>query len=404
MKYDFTSHIDRLGKDAIAVDFPHARLGAFKDVQLKEGFDIIPMWVADMNFPACPTITEAMIERAKHPAFGYFSPRPEYYDGIIEWQRRQHGVEGLVRENIGYENGVLGGVAGALRVMASRGDKVLVHSPTYIGFTHVLENNGYDVVHSPLFKDENGVWRMDFEDMENKLREEHIHTAIFCSPHNPCGRVWERQEIEQAMALFEKYSVWVISDEIWCDLTLNGNTHIPTQSVSEWARMHTAAFYAPSKTFNLAGLIGSYSIVYSPWLRDRMNKEESLYHYNSLNVMSMYALIGAYREEGYEWLDELREVLSGNINFACDYIKEHFRGVEVFRPEGTYMLFIQCEEWLKEHNTGMDELLKEGRDVGVMWQDGRDFFEPHSIRMNLALPFDRVEEAFRRLDRYVFNK
>ena len=404
MKYDFTSHIDRIGKDAIAVDLPYNRVGNYSDMQLRDGFDIIPMWVADMNFKACPTIPAAIIARAEHPAYGYYAVRDEYYDEIIEWQRRNHGITDLTKEMIGYENGVLGGVASALRILCSRGDTVLVHSPTYIGFTMVLSNNGYNVIHSPLVKDENGVWRMDYEDMEKKIVENHIHTAIFCSPHNPCGRVWEKEEIEKAMAIYEKHDVYVISDEIWSDLILNGNTHIPTQSVNEWAKMHTISFYAPSKTFNLAGLIGSYSIVYNERLRDRLIKEESLCHYNSMNVLSMHALIGAYKEEGYEWVEELKQVLSNNVNWAYDYIQEHFKGVTLSKPEGTYMLFLDCEEWLKAHDMDLNTLIHLGWEVGVMWQDGSQFLDPYAIRMNLALPFDRVQEAFERLNTYVFNR
>ena len=253
MKYDFTSIMDRHGKDAIAVD----GLGTgFAPAAPKEGFDAIPMWVADMNFPTVPTIQEAIIERTNHPAFGYFNPTDEYFDSIIRWQAKRNGVQGLTKECIGYENGVLGGVISALNCVCSKGDKILIHSPTYIGFTMSLKNNGYEAVHSPLVKDENGVWRMDFEDMEKHLKEEKIHAAIMCNPHNPCGRVWERWELEKAMELYKKYDVYVVSDEIWSDIILSGNKHIPTQSVSEDARQRTAAFYAPSKTFNLAGLVG----------------------------------------------------------------------------------------------------------------------------------------------------
>ena len=337
MKYDFTSIMDRHGKDAIAVD----GLGTgFAPAAPKEGFDAIPMWVADMNFPTVPTIQEAIIERTNHPAFGYFNPTDEYFDSIIRWQAKRNGVQGLTKECIGYENGVLGGVISALNCVCSKGDKILIHSPTYIGFTMSLKNNGYEAVHSPLVKDENGVWRMDFEDMEKHLKEEKIHAAIMCNPHNPCGRVWERWELEKAMELYKKYDVYVVSDEIWSDIILSGNKHIPTQSVSEDARQRTAAFYAPSKTFNLAGLVGSYHIVYNNWWRDRIEKESSLSHYNMMNVLSMHALIGAYKPEGYEWTDELCEVLTGNIDFACDYIEKHFEGVTVSKPQGTYMFLL----------------------------------------------------------------
>ena len=398
MKYDFTSSLDRNGKDAIAVE--HIPIPG---AQVKEGFDRIPMWVADMNFPTAPTVVEAMMERVQHPAYGYFDPSEEYYASIIRWQEKRNGVTGLEPEHIGYENGVLGGVISALNVMCSKGDNVLLHSPTYIGFTMSLENNGYHIVHSPLVKDENGVWRMDFEDMEKKIVKNRIHAAVFCSPHNPCGRVWERWEIEKAMELYKKYDVFVISDEIWSDLILEGHKHIPTQSVSEDARNRTVAMYAPSKTFNLAGLVGSYHIIYNTWLRERVLKESSLSHYNAMNVLSMHALVGAYKPEGYEWLDELRQVLTGNVEFACRYIQDHFEGIEVSKPEGTYMLFLDCTKWCEKHGKTIDELQRAGVEVGVIWQDGRPFHGPCHIRMNLALPFSRVQEAFERLDRYVFH-
>ena len=268
MKYDFTTVLDRRGLDAVAVDAVGAPGSSY--TAPKGGFDIIPMWIADMNFPAVPSIPRAIQGRLEHTTYGYFEPRQEYYDAIIRWHRENKGVEDLTPEQIGYANGVLGGVVSAANVLCSRGDKILVHSPTYVGFTHALGDNGYELVHSPLKLDENGVWRMDFADMEQKLREHKIHCAVFCSPHNPCGRVWERWEIEQAMELFRKYDVYVISDEIWSDLILEGHKHIPTQSVSEDAKMRTVAMYAPSKTINLAGLVGSYSVIFNPWLRDRV--------------------------------------------------------------------------------------------------------------------------------------
>ncbi len=399
MKYDFTSILERHGKDAIAVD----GLGkGFAPPAPKEGVDAIPMWVADMNFPTVPTIQEAIIERAKHPAFGYFSPSDEYFDSIIRWHEKRNGVTGLEREHIGYENGVLGGVLSALTAFAAPGDGVLLHSPTYIGFTGSIENNGFKIVHTPLKKDEAGVWRMDFEDMDAKLKAGKIHVAVFCSPHNPCGRVWEKWEVEKAMEVYKANDCVVISDEIWSDIIMPGHKHVPTQSVSEDARNRTVALYAPSKTFNLAGLIGSYHIIYNQYLRDRVVAKGEKPHYNSMNVLSMHALIGAYKPEGYEWVDELCQVLDGNIRYACDFIEKHFEGVEVFRPEGTYMLFLDCTKWCEAHGKTIDEVEKAGWDAGVVWQDGRMFHGPCAIRMNLALPLCRVKEAFDRLEKYVF--
>ena len=265
------------------------------------------------------------------------------------------------------------------------------------------QNSGYNLVHTPLVLDENNIWRMDYADMEQKILDKKIHCAILCSPHNPCGRVWERWELEKAMELFKKHDVFVISDEIWSDLILPGHKHIPTQSISEDAKQRTVAMYAPSKTFNLAGLVGSYSVVYNKWLKDRMDKEMSLSHCNGMNVLSMYALIGGYSEEGMQWVDELRSVITGNADFAVNYIREHFQGVTVSRPQGTYMLFVDCAGWLEKHGKTIDELKAMFYDVGVMVQDGRQFQAPTSLRMNLALPLSRVQEAFDRMDKYVFN-
>ena len=399
MKYDFTIIMDRLGKDAIAVDVPEK---APEFGPREKGFDFIPMWIADMNFATVPTVQEAISERLSHPAFGYFMTRDEYFQSIINWQEKRNGVTGLTKKDIGYENGVLGGLVSALNAFAAPGDSVLVHSPTYVGFTGSINNAGYNIVHSELKQDAEGIWRMDYEDMDAKIKANKIHVAVFCNPHNPTGRVWEREELEQAMEVYKKNDCIVICDEIWSDIILNGNKHIPMQSISEDAKNRTIALYAPSKTFNLAGLIGSYHIIYNPYLRDRVRACSSKCHYNSMNVLSMYALIGAYKPEGMEWVDELREVLSENVNYAYDFIQTHFEDVSLSKPQGTYMLFLDCTKWCEKTGQTTDDLLKAGYRVGVGWQDGRPFHGKNSIRVNLALPFSRVKEAFDRLDKYVF--
>ena len=397
MKYDFTSLMNRSGHDSIAVDqipIPGA--------EVKEGFSRIPMWVADMNFPSLPTIQEAIHARVNEPHFGYFNLPDAYFDSIIRWQKERNGVEDLPREAIGYENGVLGCVASAAAAFTSPGESILLHSPTYIGFTGVLENCGRNIVLSDLVQDENGVWRMDYADMDRKLKEHNIHFAIFCSPHNPTGRVWEREEIEKAMEIYKANECVVISDEIWSDLTLPGFKHIPTQSVSKDARERTIALYAPSKTFNLAGLVGSYHIIYDKYLRDRVCSRARKSRYNHMNVLSMHALIGAYKPEGHEWVDELTQVLGANVDWACGYIDEHFEGLSVSKPQGTYMLFVDCTEWCEKHGRDIEWVERELWRVGVDVQDGRMFHGPCHLRMNLALPLDRVQEAFARMDKYVF--
>ena len=309
----------------------------------------------------------------------------------------------LTRDCIGYENGVLGGVVSALTSLAGPGDPVLVHSPTYIGFTRSLQDNGFRIVHSPLVRDEQGVWRMDFEDMDRKLRENHIHLAIFCSPHNPTGRVWERWELEKAMEVFEANQCLVISDEIWADITYTGHQHIPTLMVNDWAREHVVGIYAPSKTFNLAGLIGSYHIIYSAYLRDRVTAEGGSTHYNDMNVLSMHALLGAYSQEGRVWTGELLQVLEQNCRYAYEHIRDNYDGVSAAMPQGTYMLFLDLTDYCARTGKTLDQVIKAGWDVGVAWQDGRAFNGPCHIRMNVASPFSRIQEAFDRLDKYVFQ-
>ena len=396
MQYDFTTFVDRRGKDSTA-----ASVIPFENVQVEEGFDPIPMWVADMSYPTAPPVLEAIRKRLELPSFGYFPLSPEYYDSIIHWQRRRNGVEGLRAEHIGYENGVLGGVSSAVQALSGQGEKILVHAPTYVGFIHTLEGLGRPLIRSELKRDEQGVWRMDYEDMDRKLKEHKIHLAIFCSPHNPTGRVWERWEIEKAMEVYAANHCYVISDEIWSDIVMPGHKHIPTQSVSEDAKARTAAFYSPSKTFSLAGLIGSYHISYNSLLRDRIVHQGELSHYNACNVLSMHALVGAYGPEGEAWAEQMCRAVDENQALAHAFFAG-IPGVSVMRPQGTYMMYLDCGGWCREHGMPIGELLRRGVRKGVVWQNGEAFFWPDTIRLNLALPRARLQEALERLETYVF--
>ena len=400
-KFDFTTMPDRRGHDALAVDLQSPDVRAMAEIETRPGFDRVPFWIADMNFPTPPCVTEAIMRRMSHPIYGYFVPSDAYYDAIIRWQAAHFGVTGLDRQHIGYENGVLGGVTSALQVLNPAHGPVLVHSPTYTGFTTQLERNGYPIVLSPLRADENGIPRMDYGDMEQKIREQHIHTVLFCSPHNPSGRVWQRYELEQAMELFRRYDVNVISDEIWSDLTLFGSRHIPTQSVSEDAKQRTVAFYAPSKTFNLAGLVGSYRIVYNGRIADQLRQYEAKCHYNDMNVLSMHALTGAYTAEGEAWLEALRQVLEANVRLADDFFRTEVQGVSLYKPEGTYVIAPDFTDWCRTRGKTLDELLRAGIEVGVLWRDGRLFHIPCGIRMTLGLPTQKLSEVLERLKQYV---
>jgi len=381
MEFDFTTILDRVGKDAIAVE----RI-PFAGAEVKEGFSRIPMWIADMNFNTAPAVIEAVQKRLEHGTFGYFHVRQEYYDAIINWQKTRHGVD-VAKENISNENGVLASVVAVLDAFTTPGEKVLAHSPCYVGFTGAITGAGRTLVYSELKRDENGIWRMDYEDMDRKLKANHIHVAVFCSPHNPTGRVWEKWEIEKAMEVYAANDCIVVSDEIWADIVLEGHMHIPTQSVSEDAKNRTVACYAITKTFNLAGFANSYRVVYNKFLKDGTDKAS----HGGIHVLSMHALMGAYSDAGARWVDELNQVLTQNVNYVCDYVNEKFPGVSVSRGQGTYMLYLDCSEWLKAHpECDMDELLRRGYRKGVIWQDGRGFKLDNTIRLNVALPHELV--------------
>lgn len=396
MTYDFTTVLDRKGKDSVA-----ANAIPYENYSLDPDMSVIPMWVADMSFPVAPPILDAINKRLAFPNFGYYATPDEYYDAIINWQKTRNGVEGLTKECIGYENGVLGGVSTAISAFTAPGEAILVNSPTYVGFTGVLNGLGRKAIHSDLVRDESGIWRMNYADMDKKIKENHIHFAILCSPHNPCGRVWEREELEKLYEIFRDNDCIVACDEIWSDIIMPGCRHIPPQTISEDARMRTMSFYATSKTFSLAGLIGSYSIIYNPYLRDRMKKQSSNTHYNSANVLSVHALIGAYSDGGALWVDEMCSVIDENLSYAYDFFTK-IDGVKVMRPQGTYMMYLDCGEWCRAHGVTVEELRLRGVNKGVIWQNGDDFFLPDSIRMNFALPYSLAVEALGRLEKYVF--
>ena len=394
MSYDFTTRINRQPQNSSKWQGMRKH-----NPEVPEG--IVPLSVADMELKNPPEIIEGLKQFLDNRILGYTDAGEDYYTETVNWMQRRHHWT-IDKDWLVLLPGVVTAINVAVRAFVQPREKVAILTPVYYPFKKTIEACGCRTVTSSLIN-QDGVYSINFEDLETKLADPNVKMLIFCSPHNPTGRVWEQWEIEKAMKIYKKHDVYVVSDEIWSDLLLNGHKHTPTQSVSEDAKQRTVALYAPSKTFNLAGLIGSYHIIYNDWLRERILKESSLSHYNSMNLLSMYALIGAYKPEGYEWVDELKEVLSGNVNYACDYIEKHFDGVNVSRPEGTYMLFLDCTEWCKKHGRTITELQAAGIEVGVIWQDGVAFHGPCHIRMNLALPLSRVKEAFDRLDKYVFN-
>lgn len=400
MKFDFKTIIDRKGKEARGYD----KVGLSSAPSLpKEGFDIIPMWVSDMDFAVSDSIQESLKERIEHPIYGYFDIPDKFYESIIYWHKARKNTNNIEKKHISHDNELLGGLVSGLKALNKKGDAVLLHKPTYIGFVDILSSLGYEIILSDLKEDKDGIFRMDYDDMSKKIKDYNIKTAIICSPHNPLGRIWEKWELEKLSDVLEENNCKAISDEIWSDITINDNVHIPTANGSEYLKNNTIGLYSPNKTFNLAGLNISYSIIYNDEIRSSYNKAQGESFYNAPNLLSIYALYGGYCEEGLEWNLELNKVLSKNINYVCDFIEKKFDGVNYTKPEGTYIVFMDCEKWLDKNGKNMDELLKLGYDYGIGWSDGRPFNAPFGIRINLGLPFEKVEEVMQRMDKYIFN-
>ncbi len=390
MSYSFDQIWKREGHDAMKWEFPrYEQCSVYSPCE-----DIIPMWVADMDFATPPCVIDAITKRLAHPILGYFGLPTEYTDAINTWQSTRYGCkETLTRENVMYQNSVLGAVSAFLQAYTLAGESILLNSPMYLGFQLTLKNLGRNICDSALVQDENGIFRMDFEDMEKKIIANKIAVMVFCSPHNPTGRVWEQWEIEKVTELCAKHSVKIISDEIWADfITDKTCKHIPTQSVSETAKQITAAVYAPSKTFNIAGLVGAYSICYNPVMCAKLNAVSAATHYNGANILSCHALIGGYTN-GAEWIDEMNTYIRTNQEYVVDYINTNFKGVKAYIPQSTYLLWVDVADC----GTPYDELFEKILKTGVLPSTGKQFYSDHHIRLNLACPKSMCEDAMARL-------
>ena len=353
----------------------------------------LPMWVADMDFQTAPEIQEAIRERAAHGVFGYSIVPEEWYQAYMGWWERRHHFS-MEKEWLVFCTGVVPAISSMVRKLTTAGENVLVQTPVYNIFFHSIVNNGRNIAENPLRYDGN-TYQMDFEDLERKLSDPQTTLMILCNPHNPVGRIWSREELEQVGELCRKYHVTVISDEIHCDLTSPGQEYIPFASVSENCKNTSITCMAPTKAFNLAGLQTAAVAVPNPNLRHKVWRGLNTDEVAEPNSFAVEAAVAAFMK-GEAWLDSLREYIQENKNFVENFLKKEDLHIRLVPSQATYLLWLDCREmhgsageftqYLREH-TGL--YLSEGKQYG---ENGSSF-----IRMNIACSRSRLEDGLKRL-------
>ena len=341
-KYDFDRVIDRHGTSAAKIDRLDAMFGRH---------DLTPLWIADLDFAVCPEITAALHSRLNHPVLGYSDASESYWDSIIQWNRRRHGFV-LSREELAFIPGVVKGFALALHHFTQRGDGVVIQPPVYTPFRTVVEGNGRRVVENPLVFD-GDKYVMDLEGLAALLRTEKPSMMILCNPHNPIGIQWDRATLAELARLCREAGCVVVSDEIHGDLTLGGRRHIPFLEAGDDARAIGVMLAAPSKTFNIPGLVSSWMAVKNPDLR------KDFYHWLEVNEFSspvMISVIGAeaaYRN-GEDWLNEMLEYVEDNIEFTRDYISRNIPGLSMVEPEASFLVWLD----FRAFNMPQEEIMR----------------------------------------------
>ena len=353
----------------------------------------LPMWVADMDFQTAPEIQKAIRERAAHGVFGYSIVPEEWYQAYMGWWERRHHFF-MEKEWLVFCMGVVPAISSMVRKLTTAGENVLVQTPVYNIFFNSIVNNGRNIAESPLRYDRN-TYQMDFEDLERKLSDPQTTLMILCNPHNPVGRIWSREELEQVGELCRKYHVTVISDEIHCDLTSPGQEYIPFASVSENCKNTSITCMAPTKAFNLAGLQTAAVAVPNPNLRHKVWRGLNTDEVAEPNSFAVEAAVAAFMK-GEAWLDSLREYIQENKNFVENFLKKEDLHIRLVPSQATYLLWLDCREmhgsageftqYLREH-TGL--YLSEGKQYG---ENGSSF-----IRMNIACSRSRLEDGLERL-------
>lgn len=390
MEYDFSRPTERRGTDSYKWDSAPET-------------DIIPLWVADMDFETFPGITEALQRRVAHGIFGYTRVPEAYYEAVCNWFGKHHGWH-INREDIIYTSGVVPAVSAVIKALTLPGDQVIVQGPVYNCFFSSIRNNGCEMVsNSLIYNKEELRYEIDFDDLERKLAHERARLMLLCNPHNPGGRVWTRDELTRVAELCHKYGVRVVSDEIHCELTLYDNEYVPFGSLPDELSHGSITCCSPSKAFNTAGLQIANIVCRDTEVRNRIDRAININEVCDVNPFGVIALQAAYSDEGYEWLTQLRAYISSNYDLLRERFARELPKCKVMRMEGTYLAWIDCSE-LHISSDEIEEMLMHENKV---WVNAGSMYGTEGaafIRINMACTSELLNEGITRIVNGLGNK
>jgi len=387
MVWNFDEEINREGSDSIKYDLRYEIFGKK---------DIIPMWVADMDFRTPRFITEKMHQRLSHEIYGYFFRPPEYYNSIINWFKQRYNWN-IQKQDICFSPGTVPAINLCTMAFTRPGDSIIVQPPVYFPFFPAVESHGRLLIHNQLIE-QNGRWIMDIDALESTISS-NTKMIIISNPHNPVGRAWSEEELRKLAEICLKNKIIILSDEIHCDLTLPGYDHTPMARLSDEIAEITVTCISPSKTFNLAGLSTASVIINNPVLRKYFNHKVEILHIGHGNIFGSVASIAAYTE-GSDWVSELSSYIEGNVNYVIEYCKELIPEIVPSRPEATYLIWLDCRKFGmtgKELQSFFANKASVGMNEGSTFGPGGEGF----MRMNLGTTRSRVERAMQQIEQAV---
>lgn len=389
-KYNFDTVIDRRGTSSMKYEGLDAVFGRH---------DVSPLWIADLDFAVCPDIVKTLRQRLDHPILGYFACPDSYWNAVMSWLERRHGLK-TEREQLAFIPGVVKGIGYAVNFFSRPGDRIVIQPPVYHPFRMVIEGNGRQVVENPLVFDGDN-YTMDLDGLEEVITREKPTMMILCNPHNPIGIQWSAETLARVAAICRSHGVTVVSDEIHGDLVLYGKPHIPFVDVSDDARAVGITLGAPSKTFNIPGLVSSWVLVKDPELR------RDFFHWLEVNEFSAPMMISALGAEvaythGEQWLDEMVGYVEDNIDFAVNFVDRHIPGVRIIRPQASFLLWVDFRGLGLSQNELMDLLLDKAH---IALNDGTMFGAQGLgfARLNVGTPRSVLATALEQIREAVVN-